>query len=390
MNPRTLLPFLFAFLLAAAPAVSLRAQETARAFLTIGPDDAWIQEEFPSSSTGEVTTIRWQDPPPGLDLSSLQVWGSKNPAAMRSWCMEGDALRIDLAEPLSHRMGHTLLYRVPGWSWRVRYDLDARLSATLFVSNPTPRAFPSARIAVHGPAALPSPAPTRPIGIVDVKRDTPLSDPWRTLLPDSSPDPAAAFSFTARADIDPAAETEIPLFTAPVVNGAESLYVLDASAPGSFPSTPGREVPLRRHVLVPNTERNGAGRPLPPGLAFIGGRPAGRIDATPHPGNMDFDLGDDPAVRASRRPDPPDQPLDGGHRLATRAVDFRNDTDLPARVRFLERPLTPYDWTLDASSVPPSDAADGLLDFTFEVPPRQTHTLTYTLHLDIPDQFLLP
>jgi hypothetical protein len=126
------------------------------ALLTIGPGWAWVREFFPSSGPHDLDRIVWSNPPPQLDLSTLQVWNVRRPWPVREWhwqparpaspADESNPLRwslnpaaapvantrpleLRLAEPLSHRMGHSLTYRLPGFDWHAFYRVTCAASA---------------------------------------------------------------------------------------------------------------------------------------------------------------------------------------------------------------------------------------------------------------------
>ena len=74
-------------LLAAAWPVALLAASPAR--LTIGNGWAWVREFFPPSGAGEITRMVWTNPPPQLELDSLQVWNVRRPWPVQEYGWSG-------------------------------------------------------------------------------------------------------------------------------------------------------------------------------------------------------------------------------------------------------------------------------------------------------------
>ena len=207
------LPLAAAALLAAAAAGARPAQ------LSIGQGWAWVREYFPPSGERDVETIVWSNAPPQVDLDTLQVWSVRRPWPLREWSWmrpanppspenrpiawnpsgatpplpAKDHLAIHLASPLSHRMGHSLAYRLPGLGWTASYRVVVRgigpesiqsvqvdLAASIRIRNDTPTAFPDASVSLVGADVSLLPGP-KPFGRLDLNLESPLSSLWMDL-----------------------------------------------------------------------------------------------------------------------------------------------------------------------------------------------------------------
>lgn len=432
MNPSRL-HWLAAVPALAALALPVFAAQPPPAQMTIGQGEAWVRLHFLPSGESDLRTIRWENPPDGLEPDTLRVWSPKRPAPLAGWRWLDDdmpspsapdgplvwtphtgtlppgtpaaertrALEIRLAEPLSDAMGHSLTFRLPGFSWTARYHLTVRglgstslkqaqidLAGTVRIENATDTAWPSARLSFAGPQDAP-PAASRtagkPVGIPELDRNSPLAAPW---FPPDAPEPPVPSHWPLRvpADIPARGNADIPFLRierkpAKVVHAYDS-----ASVP--FP-TPAPGMPLERLLLVPNTTEMGLGFPLLPGqLDWTSGarssHPSVHTVALPHtpfPGLLRIPLGPIGGLRAVRGSHPPVDFPDG-----TRQIDFTilfsNDLDGEADIEATERPPAAA-WNLVSSSIP-CTATDEALAFSFSLPPHATRTFTYRLRLPAP------
>lgn len=411
---------LAALLLAAGPGAARQTAPAAQpARLVIGQDQAWVREYFPPSGERDLRVITWTNPPQGLDLTSLQVWTIARPWPAASWrwrapppALPGDPiiwhprdaraasgpardlLDIELERPMSHRMGHSLTYRLPGLSWQAFYRVVVRgigpqsiqsvqvdLAAYIAIVNETATAFPDARISLMGGADARTPPP-KPFGLLGVNPDTPLSDLW-LYRPEPAVSLAHYYPLNTPASIPSRQNAEI-LF-ARVTRKPASIVHLCQSSDIPSPTRAGG-LPLRRQLLIPNTTASGLGFPLPPGKAdlFLGavrGAPlqAGEVAYTPHPGTLQIDMGPADAVRASRS-DGEELPLPGGGWQADYSIFLVNQLQSPVQVLVVELPDTPMEWMLVRSSLP-NIGAGRELRFEATLPPSSTRTITYALRL---------
>lgn len=393
------------------------------ALLTIGQGWAQVREFFPPSGETEISTVHWTNPPPEIDLDTLQVWSVGRLWPAREWRWRDtpepgagpedspppvwtprdgiavrrparDVLDIELERPMSHRMGHSLTYRLPGLGWQAFYRVVVRgigpesiqsvqvdLSAHVRIRNETPAAFPDARLSLTGSDATLLPPP-KPFGLLAVNPDTPLSDLW-LFHPDPPAELPRHYPLDAPADIPARNETEI-LFARVVRKPAQIVHLCHSD---EIPApTRSGGLPLRRLLLIPNSASHGLGFPLPPGEAdlFLGaarGTPlqTGHVAHTPHPGTLQVDMGLTDTVRATRQTRE-EIPLPEGAWQSDHSILLENRLDTPVQVTAIEKPDTPMEWNLVRSSIP-STAAGRELRFETTVPPKSTRTITYRLRL---------
>lgn len=407
-------------------AVAGRAPAAEPARLTVGQGWAWVREFFPSSGEQDIDRIVWTNPPPTLDLETLQVWNVRRPWPIRHWqWRQPDApeppaqdqpliwtprnpanvpqgppsLELQLARPLSHRMGHSLTYRLPGLDWRALYRIIVRgigpesiesvqvdLTAFLHIRNETSAVYPRARISLVGvdTALLP---PPKPFGLLDLNPDTALSDLWLSL---GSPPPLLHSHYPLQTKADIPAHGEAKIQFARVVRKPAQITHLCSSDEIPSPS-PSGGLPLTRVLLIPNTPAMGLGFPLPPGEAdlFLGalrGAPtqSGHVLQTPFPGLLRLTMGTVETVRASRQADD-EIPLPEGAWQADHSITLVNDLSSPVRIQVEEKPSTPMQWNLVRSSEP-CTATTSALHFDLTLPSRSTKTITYRLRLIAPTQ----
>ena len=389
------------------------------AWLTVGHGWAWVREPFPSSGENEIDRILWTNPPPQVDLDTLQVWNVRRPWPVREWRWREaappapadaplvwrprqppappparDRLEILLDEPLSHRMGHSLTYRLPDFDWSVFYRVIVRgigpesidavqvdLAAYVRIRNGTAATFPEARVSLVGADESLQPPP-KPFGLLDLNPDTALTDLWLA-PPEAEPPIPFRYPLQAEATIPASGEAEVQ-FARVVRKPAQITHVCDSA---SIPSpTPQGGLPLRRTLLIPNTALIGLGFPLPPGEAdlFLGtarGAPfsTGHVLHTPFPGTLQIDMGPVDTVRASRLP-VEEVPLPEGAWQADHSITLANNLASPVRVQVLETPATPMQWHLVRSSIPCVETTRAL-NFDLTLPPKSTKTITYRLRL---------
>jgi hypothetical protein len=391
------------------------------ALITVGQGWAWVREFFPPSDDKEIDRIVWTNPPPQLDLDTLQVWNVRRPWPIQEWRWlqpdpsappaadkplvwhprethssppSRDRLEIRLAEPLSHSMGHSLTYRLPDFDWTAFYRVTVRgigpesidvvqvdLTAFLRIQNGTATAYPDARVSLLGADTSFLPPP-KPFGLLDLNPDTALTDLWLTprypapLIP-------SLYALQTEAAIPANGQAEIQ-FARVLRKPAQITHICDSD---NIPApTPTGGLPLRRALLIPNIAAMGLGFPLPPGQAdlFLGalrGAPfqSGHVLHTPFPGMFQLDMGPVDTVRASRQAGEA-EPLPGGAWQSDHALALVNNLASPVRIQVVEKPATPLQWNLVRSSIPCSETTRAL-HFDLTLPPKSTKTITYRLHM---------
>jgi hypothetical protein len=419
-----------------ASALALAAMATAAppppAQITVGQGEAWVRLHFPPSGESELRTIRWENPPDGLDPSTIRVWTPKRPAPLADWhWLDGGApvpadpaaplvwtprtgplrsgtppsnrprpLELRLAEPLSDAMGHSLTFRIPGFAWSARYHLTVRglgatslkqaqidLDGTVRIENPTATAWPGARLSFAGPRDAPPAAlaAAKPVGLPALDRDSPLAAPW---FPPDAPEPPVPAWWPLRLPADlPAGDRADVAFLHVRRKPAQIVHVYDSAAVPLPTPEPG--VPLERRLLVPNTPEMGLGFPLLPGRLdwTLGTRTAHPsvqtvpVPATPYPGTLSVPMGPVGDIRAVRAARPPVDYPDGTRQLDVILL-FANDLDGEADLQAAERPPFPA-WNLVSSSAP-CTAGDDVLRFSLVLPPRSRTEFRYRIRLPAP------
>jgi hypothetical protein len=395
--------------------------------MTIGAGEAWVRLHFPPSGEAELTSLRWPNPPDGLDPSTIRIWTPKRPAPLKEWRWLDDApsatpapddplvwqpnpapsaspaasrtLELLLAAPLSDAMGHSLTFRLPGLSWAAHYHMTVRglassslkqaqidLSGSVRIQNDTDTPWPGVRLSFAGPLdPEPPPAAPKPFGLVALDRDSPLTAPWFP-APPSEPDIPGHWPLRVPANLAARSPTEIS-FLHTERKPARVIHAYDSD---SVPlPTPAADVPLDRWILIPNTPEMGLGQPLLPGpldwtMAARSSRPSVHtvtLAHTPYPGTLRVPLGPVDGLRAARAALPPED-LPDGTRLADYTIRFTNDLDGEADIEATERPPAPA-WNLVSSSIP-CTATDETLRFSFPLPPHTAKTLTYRIRLPAP------
>jgi|LSQX01.1.fsa_nt_gb hypothetical protein len=405
-------------LLAAAWPVALLAASPAR--LTIGNGWAWVREFFPPSGAGEITRMVWTNPPPQLELDSLQVWNVRRPWPVQEYGWSGpspapvfpesgpivwrpvqapaplarEQIEMTLAEPMSDRMGHSLTYRLPGLDWDAFYQITVRgvgpesldavqvdLAGYLRIRNRSGREFPSAQISLSG-SDMPGPPPARPFGQLALDPNNPLTDLW--LQPPKAGEPLPTFyPLQTKANLPANGQTEIR-FAHVLRKPANIVHICDSD---QVPlPTPADGMPLERVLQIPNTSAVGLGFPLPPGEAnlFFGARRgapslSGRVMHTPYPGTLMLEMGAVEAVRARRLADSPVALPEGGTQRE-HSVILVNRLTTPVHVRVVEKPDTPMYWRVIRSSEPLQETKE-TLTFEITLPAHSTRTITYRLHM---------
>lgn len=391
------------------------------ALLTVGQGWALVREFFPSSGEQEIDRIVWTNPPPQLDPDTLQIWNVRRPWPIQDWrwiepgktetpdpapppvwrprerppsTPAHDQLEIRLAEPLSHRMGHSLTYRLPDFNWNAFYRITVRgigpesieavqvdLAGFLRIQNGTSADYPDARVSLVG-ADLSLLPPPKPFGLLDLNPDSPLSDLWLSLR-DPAPLLPSAYPLQTQAAIPANDQAEIQ-FARVLRKPAQITHLCDS---GEIPApTPTGGLPLRRTLLIPNTAAMGLGFPLPPGQAdlFLGavrGAPfqSGHAFHTPFPGTLQLDMGAVDTVRASRQTGE-EISLPEGVRQTDHSITLVNDLTSPVLIHVIEKPATPLQWNLVRSSIPCTETTRAL-HFDLTLAPKTTQTLTYRLRL---------
>ena len=403
---------------ATAPAADLPAPQ-----LTIGMGEAWARLHFPPSGEAELSSLRWSNPPDGLDPSTIRVWTPKRPAPLKEWrwldasptASVSDAplvwhpnpvpftstspaaprvLELLLESPLSDAMGHSLTFRIPGFSWTAHYHMTVRglgssslkqaqidLAGTVRVRNDTDSSWPGASLSFAGPLDPTPPSVTsKPFGLVDLDRDSPLTAPWFP-APSSEPGVPGHWPLRIPADLAARSPTDIP-FLRTERKPARVIHAYDSD---SVPlPTPAAGVPLDRWILIPNTPEMGLGHPLLPGtldwtMAARSAHPAVHavtLAHPPFPGTLRVPLGPVEGLRAARAALPPEV-LPDGTCLIDCTIRFTNDLDGEADIEATERPPAPA-WNLVSSSIP-CTATDETLHFSFSLPPHSSKTVAYRI-----------
>ena len=397
---------------------SLQAQ-TDSTLLTVGPGWAWVREFFPSSGETEIDQIIWTNPPPQIELDTLQVWNIRRLWPVRDWRWlepkmsepsqnallwkpagsfaspsSSRSLEIHLAEPLSHRLGHSITYRLPRWNWSAFYRVTVRgigtestdavqvdLVAHVRIQNDTSAEYRQAKVSLVGTDSS-SLAPSKPFGLLDLNPDSPLSDLW---LSRHSSDPAIPIVYPLQIEtpIPAHRQTEVP-FAQVLRKPAQITHLCDSE---NIPApTPAGGIPLQRRLLIANLPTLGLGFPLPAGKAeiFLGtvqGAPlqSGHVFPTPFPGTLQLDMGPVEAVRASRQTGE-QQALPEGAWQAEYSITLVNQQKSVARIQVIEKPPTPMKWNLVKSSLP-CQQREGTLNFDLTVQPQSTQTISYRLRL---------
>ena len=393
--------------------------QTNFSLLTVGQGWAWVREFFPTSGELEMDQIIWSNPPPQIELDTLQVWNvrrlwpisdwrwidpplSVQPPSALLWKPEGPPtpsssprpLEIHLAEPLSHRLGHSLTYRLPQLDWSVFYRVTVRgiglestdavqvdLTALVRIQNDTSAEYPHARVSLVGADSSSLPPP-KPFGLLDLNPDSPLSDLWLARHSEAQPI-HYLYPLQIEASLKANQPTEIQ-FVQVIRKPAQITHLCDSDQIPSPTTTGG--LPLQRRLLIPNIPAMGLGFPLPAGKAdlFLGtlqGSPlqSGHVHPTPFPGTLQLDMGTVETVRASRQIDD-QQPLPEGAWQADYSITLVNQQKSSARIQVIEKPATPMKWNLVRSSIPCQEM-EGALNFELVLPPKSTKTLTYRLRL---------
>jgi hypothetical protein len=410
-----------AALFALAAALPATAPGQAAPALVVGQGSAWVRQFFAPSGEADVQRLVWTHPPPHLDLDSLQAWSVRRPWPIREWRWIApdaepappadpvrwtprhgpdrpppprDRLEILLDRPLSHRMGHSLTYRIQGFDWAATYQIVVRgigpdsmrsvqvdLSAVLRIRNDTASPLVGARISLAGSGDLHAP-PAKPFGTLELNPDSPLSGPWLSRKAPETPIPRI-YPLNLVADVPALDSVQFP-FASADRQPATWVHWCDSD---QIPSpTQSGGLPLERRLLIPNDARTGLGFALPPGKAdvFLGtlngvSAQPGILLPSPYPGDVVVSMGTTPAVRATRKAEEP-VPLADGVWQADHSVALDNDLDSTVLVRVLERPLSPMKWNLVRSSLP-GEAGPGVLAFDVLVPARSSRMLTYRLRL---------
>lgn len=390
--------------------------------LLLSPDEAWVTEQFPSSGKREVEEIIWPHPPAQLDMETLQLWHIRRPVPFRNWewmrpeaeapsnapvvwrpgahadaMPEPTAIRMELEEPLSHRMGHALTYRLPGLDWQAFYNVTVRgagaksgteaqvdIHALLLLQNKTGTSFSDVDMTFLGidQAKLP---PPKPFGLLAIDRDSPLSDLWQPATT-AEPLPPTSYDLKVKGSLPAYGRAEITFATV-TRKPARISHVYDSDYV-PMPST-GSGVPLRRILQVQNTKAVGLGFPLPPGQASIRlgvARTAPIIQSavahTPFPGDMKMELGRDASVRATRQLVREVELTEDIHQADYRIILY-NDLESAVRIDVFETPDTPMNWRLTRSSIPAASTADRL-HFNVSLAAGASTTIQYRLQLTQP------
>ncbi len=410
-------PLLCAALLGCALAATA---EPAR--LTVGQGWAWVREAFPPSGEKEISRLLWSQPPPQIDLDTLQVWNVRRPWPIQQWrWLEPEPppppdptqplvwrphanlplppartqLEILFDQPLPHSMGHSLTYRLPGFNWHTFYRVTVRgigpesidavqvdLTAFLRIQNDTAATYPDARVSLVGVDEYLLPR-QKPFGLLDLDPGTALTDLWLS-PPSTTPLLPSRYPLQTQAAIPANGQAEIQ-FAQVVRKPAQITHICDSS---EIPApTPQGGLPLRRVLLIPNSPALGLGFPLPPGSAdlFLGtlrGAPTqtGHVDHTPFPGTLQLDMGPVRTVRASRHAGE-ETALPEGAIQADHTLTLINDLASPVRIQATERPATPLQWDLVRSSSPCTETTSALL-FDLTLQPRSTQIITYRLRMN--------
>ena len=390
------------------------------ALLTVGQGWTWVREFFPSSNEKEIDRIVWSNPPPQVELDTLQVWNVRRPWPIQDWQWldlekpappaadpplvwrpgqhpspaHRERLEIRLAEPLSHAFGHSLTYRLPDFNWQAFYRVTVRgigpqsveavqidLTAVLRIQNGTAAAYPEARVSLVGVDVSLRPPP-KSFGLLDLNRETALTDLWLSPQKPAEPLPAL-YPLDTPAAIPANGQAEIQ-FARVLRKPAQITHICDSD---EIPApTPQGGLPLRRTLLIPNTAAMELGFPLPPGQAdlFLGsllGAPTqtGHISHTPFPGTLQLEMGLVSTVRATRETGEPVALPEGAWQV-DHTLTLVNDLTSPVHIQVVEKPTTPLQWNLVRASSPCTQTTRAL-HFDLTLPAQSTQNISYRLRL---------
>lgn len=386
-------PFLAVFLSALAAASAADGETSAAlaesAHVSLAPGIACVEEFFPPPAGGaaEARAIRLHPAPGGGRPASVAVYGARTEVPVRSVRADGGDWIVELASPLSLKMGFSVAYEAEGFSWTARYDLARDMHGAVRIASPLGRALPNAKVRLAGPASPERATPARG-GLLALREDTPLNAEWfRAYRAPAAGE--AAWETTVAGDLLPAGG-DIDFWSAPVAGGVENEYRFPAAATAKLPA--GRTARAVRVVRLSNDERNGAGGVLPAGVATLaGGRETGRTDWTPPGGTMEIALdGESDEVTLEKLPRVPDEPLPEGRRRMRFSYVLRNKSPAAAVVEVHLLPATPFPWELESAPAELETVREGEeLVTRGRIPPGREERLSYAIACSVPQALRL-
>ncbi|MBQ7251976.1 MAG: hypothetical protein IJS32_05165 [Kiritimatiellae bacterium] len=336
--------------------ITASSAESAHACLVSGI--ACVEEIFPApdDGTAEARFIRLHPAPGGGRIASVSVRGAGERGEVRSVRETGGDWLIELAAPLSLKMGFSVAYEAEGFSWKAHYDLARNMRGAVEIASPLGRALPDAKIRLAGTASPPAAAVPARGGLLALREDTPLNAEWFRAYRDPAAAGEAAWETALAGDLAPFGG-EIVFWDAPV-GGVENLYRFPAAATAKLSA--GRVAQAQRVVRLSNDGRNGSDGVLPAGTVSLAGRERGTADWTPPGGTMEIVLdGTDGSVTLEKLPRVPDEPLPEGRRRLRFAYKLSNKSPAAAKVELHVVPATPFPWELESASAELESAREG-------------------------------
>ena len=388
------LPPVLALFLSAASAAFAADGETSAALaesahVSLAPGIACVEEFFPPPADGaaEARAIRLHPAPGGGRPASVAVYGARTEVPVRSVrAADGDWV-VELADPLSLKMGFSVFYEAEGFSWTARYDLARDMRGTVRIASPLGRALPNAKVRLVGLASPERASPARG-GLLALREDTPLNAEWfRAYRPPAAGE--AAWETTLAGDLLPTGG-DIDFWNAPVTGGVENGYRFPSLATAKLSA--GRTARAERVVRLSNDGRNGAGGVLPAGAVVLaGGRETGRTDWTPPDGTMEITLdGETEDVTLQKLPREPDEPMPEGKRRVRFSYVLRNQSPAPALVEVHLLPATPFPWELESAPAELETVREGAeLVIRGRMPPGKEERLSCAIACSVPQALRL-
>lgn len=306
---------------------------------------ASVEEFFaaPADGAAEARSIRLHPAPGDGRIASVSVLGAGERGEVRSVRETGGDWVVELASPLSLRMGFSVAYEADGFSWSARYELARGMRGAMEIASPLGRALPNAKIRLAGVAA--SYLPPMRGGLLSLREDTALNAGWfRAYRDNAQGEPAWAVEVEGGLD---RTGGEIVFWDA-MVGGVENEYRFPASATSKLSA--GRMAKAERVVRLVNDERNGVGGVLPAGIVTLGGVETGTTGWTPPGGTMEIVLdGTDGNVTLEKLAREPDEPLPEGKRRVRFSYKLSNKSPAAAKVELHFVPATPFPWELESA-----------------------------------------
>jgi hypothetical protein len=309
---------------------------------------ACVEEFFPPPADGaaEARSIRLHPAPGGGRIASVSVLGAGERGEVRSVRETGGDWVVELASPLSLRMGFSVAYEAEDFSWSARYELARGMRGVVEIASPLSRALPNAKIRLAGTASPPAAAVPARGGLLALREDTPLNAEWFRAYRDPAAAGEAAWETALVGDLPPSGGEIV--FWDSSVGGVENEYRFPAAATAKLSA--GRVAQAQRVVRLVNDDRNGAGGVLPAGIVTLGGMETGTTGWTAPGGTMEIVLdGTDGSVTLEKLARVPDEPLPEGKRRVRFSYKLSNKSPAAAKVELHFVPATPFPWELESA-----------------------------------------